>query len=66
MFFLCLAAFANCLMILQNNRANCDASVDPTCAPAIFDSYIGIGPIDALIHAYLTGLGDFNKDNYSA
>ena len=22
-------------------------------------------PLDAVIHAYLTGLGDFNKDNYS-
>ena len=22
-------------------------------------------PFDAMIHAYLTGLGDFNKDNYS-
>lgn len=28
--------------------------------------YTGIVPIDALLHAYLTGLGDFNKDNYSA
>lgn len=26
---------------------------------------VGIPPIDALIHAYLTGLGDFNKDDYS-
>jgi len=58
MLFLCLAAFANCIIVLQNNRKGTDS-------PPIFDSFTGIEPFDAIIHAYLTGLGDFNKDNYS-
>jgi hypothetical protein len=58
MLALCLAAFANCIIVLNNNREINDQT-------PIFDSYVGWGPADALIHAYLTGLGDFNKDNYS-
>lgn len=58
MLALCLAAFANSIIVLNNNREN--NGLTP-----IFDSYVGWGPADALIHAYLTGLGDFNKDNYS-
>lgn len=58
MLLLCLAAFANVIMVLNTNRKITDGT-------PIFDSYIGFGPIDALIHAYLTGLGDFNKDYYS-
>ena len=56
MLFLCIAAFANVLMVLQDNR--------PDGSP-IYDDNVGFGPADALIHAYLTGLGDFSKDNYS-
>lgn len=58
MLALCLAAFANSIILLNNNREINDFT-------PIFDSYVGWGPADALIHAYLTGLGDFNKDNYS-
>ena len=58
MLALCLAAFANVIIVLNNNREINDQT-------PIFDSYVGWGPVDALIHAYLTGLGDFNKDNYS-
>lgn len=58
MLFLCLAGFANIMMILNNNR-------DLTGQSAIYDNYVGFGPANALIHAYLTGLGDFNKDNYA-
>lgn len=58
MLLLCLAAFANVLMVLQDNR-NLNGQT------AIYDSYVGFGPANALIHAYLTGLGDFNKDYYS-
>mmetsp|Transcript_26943 Transcript_26943/g.19397 ORF Transcript_26943/g.19397 Transcript_26943/m.19397 type:complete len:303 (+) Transcript_26943:5575-6483(+) len=57
MLLFCLAAFANCLMILDNNRDNPD---EKNIAP-----YTGSFVFDAMIHAYLTGLGDFNKDNYS-
>ena len=56
MLFLCIAAFANVLMVLQDNR--------PDGSP-IYDDNVGFGPADALIHAYLTGLGDFSKDGYS-
>lgn len=57
MLLFCLAAFANVLMILDNNRDNPE---DKNIAP-----YTGSFIFDAMIHAYLTGLGDFNKDNYS-
>lgn len=60
MLVLCLAAFANCIIVLQNNREITGTSEDP-----IFDPYTGWEPFDAMIHAYLTGLGDFNKDYYS-
>ena len=63
MLIVVLAAFANCIMVLQLNRHDHEHEGD---APApVFDGYTGIVPLDALIHAYLTGLGDFNKDNYS-
>lgn len=57
MLLFCLAAFANVLMILDNNRDNPE---DKNIA-----AYTGSFIFDAMIHAYLTGLGDFNKDNYS-
>lgn len=58
MLLLVLLAFANCIMVLQLNRHDTDAE-------PIFDAFTGYVPFDALIHAYLTGLGDFNKDFYS-
>lgn len=57
MLIFCLAAFANVLMILDNNRElEEEKNITPFTGQIIFD---------AMIHAYLTGLGDFNKDNYS-
>ena len=58
MLLLCLAAFANCLMVLNDNRILNGQN-------AIYDDLVGFGPANALIHAYLTGMGDFNKDYYS-
>ena len=61
MLLMVLIAFANCIMVLQLNRHDSDGEH----IPPIFDGYTNIIPFDAIIHAYLTGLGDFNKDNYS-
>lgn len=61
MLLMVLIAFANCIMVLQLNRHDSDGEH----IPPIFDGYTNIIPLDAIIHAYLTGLGDFNKDNYS-
>ena len=58
MLTLVLAAFANVIMVLQLNRH--DSELEP-----IFDGFTEYVPFDAMIHAYLTGLGDFNKDFYS-
>jgi len=52
-----LVAFMNVIMILQLNRKDDE--------PPIFEPFTGFEPLDAIIHAYLTGLGDFGKDNYS-
>merc|ERR1712147_201196 len=57
MLLLCLAAFSNVLVILDSNRATDDEKS--------IESLTGVLFFDALVHAYLTGLGDFNKDNYS-
>jgi hypothetical protein len=64
MLIIAIGAFANIIFILNINRGDHSCTHDPECGP-IYDSVIGFAPIDALIHAYLTGLGDFNKDNYS-
>ena len=56
MLFIVFVAFGNCIIILNKNR-----SEDNT----LFSSYIGIASIDALINAYLIGLGDFSYDTYS-
>ena len=61
MLLMVLVAFANCIMVLQLNRHDSTSEE----IPPIFDGYTNIIPFDAIIHAYLTGLGDFNKDNYS-
>jgi hypothetical protein len=57
MLFLCLAGFANIMMVVNNNR-----TLNGT--DSLFLDVVGWGPANALIHAYLTGLGDFNKDTY--
>ena len=64
MLIIALSAFANIIYLLNINRINSACTDDPNCGP-IYDSVVGFPPIDAMIHAYLTGLGDFNKDNYS-
>lgn len=61
MLVLVLLSFANIIMVLQLNRHDHGGSP----AEPVFDAFTTIVPFDALIHAYLTGLGDFNKDNYS-
>ena len=58
MLIIALGAFANIVFILNLNRID-------SGSPVIYDSLIGFAPLDAVIHAYLMGLGDFNKDNYS-
>jgi hypothetical protein len=65
MLIIALGAFANIIFVLNINRKDSACTDDPSCGP-IYDSVVGFAPIDALIHAYLTGLGDFNKDNYSS
>jgi hypothetical protein len=60
MLFLVLAAFGNILLILSFNR-------DPnTDEDNLYASRFGFGPIDALMHSWLTGLGEFGFDNFSA
>ena len=57
MMLLVLCAFSNVMLILQLNRAgNDDMVVDPL---------VGILPIDAIIIAYMTGLGEYHTDGYS-
>ena len=58
MLLLCLMAFANIIIVLNLNRT---ASGNPE----IVDPIIGFFPLDALLHAYLTGLGEYGFDNYS-
>lgn len=58
MLLIALGSFANVIFVLNQNRKHDDL-------PVIFEPLIGVPPIDAIIHAYLTGLGDFNKDTYS-
>ena len=57
MLFMVLFAFMNIIMVLQQNRTDGEAP--------IFEGFTRIVPLDAIIHAYLTGLGDFGKDDYS-
>jgi hypothetical protein len=64
MLIISLGAFANIIFILNINREKESCTSDPDCGP-IYESLVGFAPIDALIHAYLTGLGEFGKDNYS-
>ena len=57
MLLMVLFAFMNIIMVLQQNRTHGE---EP-----IFPSFTKLMPLDAIIHAYLTGLGDFEKDAYS-
>lgn len=58
MLLISLFAFANIIFVLNWNRIKDGEAM-------IYDDLVGSPPIDAIIHAYLTGLGDFGKDNYS-
>lgn len=58
MLFICLMTFANVIIVLNYNRANNEDE-------PIFDDLVGSPPFNALIHSWLTGLGDFNKDFYT-
>ena len=64
MLIMVLFAFANCLTVLELNRHSHDGTIAIEYKP-IFDDYTKFHFFDAMIHSYLTGLGDFNKDNYS-
>ena len=59
MLFIVFIAFGNCIIILNKNRA--DQEND-----ALYPNYIGLPAFDALINAYMLGLGDFNYDNYNS
>ena len=59
MLLISLAAFANIIFVLNLNRENA------TKAEPIYEGYLNFQPMDAFIHAYLTGLGDFGMDTYS-
>jgi hypothetical protein len=59
MLFLVLAGFGNILLVLSFNR-------DPTTHDDdLFSDFVGVGPINALLHSWLTGLGEFGFDNFS-
>jgi len=58
MLMITICAFANIIFVLNANRIKNGES-------PIFEDAIGIPPVDAIIHAYLTGLGEFGKDDYS-
>lgn len=60
MLLMVLAGFANIIIVLQLNRTDENEGLAP-----IFDPLTDWPLFDAMIHAYLTGLGDFNKDTYS-
>jgi len=59
MLIISLAAFANIIYVLNLNREGDLADVP------IYSDLVGFAPADAMIHAYLTGLGEFGMDNYS-
>ena len=56
MLIMVFLAFANIVIVLQKNRSATD--------PAVFDAIVNIAPLDAFIHVYLLGLGEFGTDNY--
>ena len=66
MLIISLGAFANIIFLLNLNRTDNGGCASTGDCAAIYDDLVGIAPIDSMIHAYLTGLGDFNKDNYSS
>jgi hypothetical protein len=64
MLIIALASFANVIFILNLNRLENGCGDGNDCGP-IYEDLVGVPPVDALIHSYLTGLGEFGKDNYS-
>lgn len=66
MLIISLGAFANIIFLLNLNRTDNGGCASTGECADIYDSLVGIAPVDSMIHAYLTGLGDFNKDNYSS
>ena len=64
MLIIALMSFANVIFILNLNREENGCGDSEECGP-IYEALVGVAPIDALIHSYLTGLGEFGKDNYS-
>ena len=64
MLIIALMSFANVIFILNLNREENGCGDSEECGP-IYENLVGVPPIDALIHSYLTGLGEFGKDNYS-
>jgi hypothetical protein len=60
MLFIVLAAFANVLLVLSFNRDPANAEEE------LFADFVGMSAINALLHAWLTGLGEFGFDNFSA
>jgi len=59
MLMVCLAGFSFIIITLNFNRG------DNSDTAPIFDDFVGVTFVDAIIHAWLTGLGDFNMDGYS-
>lgn len=64
MMFLCLAAYANVMFVLNLNRTSDCFIDDGEVCDLIYEENFGFGPVDAIVHAYLTGLGDFRTDSY--
>lgn len=58
MLFLCLAAFSNILIILQSNR-------EENSIEGVYDDALNNTIMSSLLNSYLTGLGEFQYDNYS-
>jgi len=57
MLFVCIAGFACIIMVLNFNRNDDDAP--------IYEDVIGNPALDTLIHSWLTGLGEYGKDDYA-
>ena len=62
---LSLAAFANIIYILNiNHEEEFQCDVDGEACDAIYETAFGNQLLDSMLHAYLTGLGDFRTDTY--
>jgi len=58
MLMVCLGCFSNVLMILDLNR-------EMGGTDTIVENFTGYGVLNGLLHAYMTGLGEFQYENYS-